>query len=293
MQQLRSDCQVILAAGTMGSPQILLQSGIGPQEDLHGFKHQIQHALPGVGKNLQDHLVYPVVMRTKENLGLPPKFHQTQRDRYRNASENQDAGPLASNLAEACALIGMDLTSCPEIQIHFTPTHYLKYPSHRAPTDYCSLAVTDLHPRSRGQLSLIRSHSGFEIQIDPAYLTEEEDKQRMIDGVESCRQLAAQSELRAIAIEEAIPGSKRVDRNAILRSIQTFAQSIYHPVGTCRMGNDAAAVVDPCLKVHGLNNLRIADASVLPDLPSANTQATTLLVAARCVQLVLGESTNG
>ncbi len=213
-KKLSTECEVILTAGAIGSPQILLQSGIGAAEKLEQLGIKVQHALDGVGENLQDHLVYPIVMKTKQSLGLPPSFRQADRQRYRAASAGGQAGPMGSNLAEAGALLGAQVTSrvdaqssaqlgshaCPEIQIHFTPTHYLKYPSNRAPTDYCSMAVTDLHPRSRGRLTLSRTNLGYAPEIDPAYLNEESDKQRMVDAIEICRQIASQTALRDVVL---------------------------------------------------------------------------------------------
>lgn len=275
--ELRASGEVILCAGTIGSPTILLRSGIGPSTSLRSLGVAVTRDLPGVGENLQDHLIYPVVFRTREFSGLPARFSIADRNRYRPKEDSR--GPLASNIAEAGATFGKNTT--PDFQIHFTPTHYLKYPSRNAPMDCFSLGATDLHPRSRGRIQLESCNPNIAPRIDPAYLQHEEDAPRMLRAVESCREIANQPSLNILVAEELFPGSKRNSHPAILRSIQLYAQSIYHPVGTCRMGVDELSVVDPELRVHGMSNLHVADASVLPDLPSANTQAVTLLVAAR------------
>ncbi len=273
---------VTLSAGTIGSCSILLRSGIGPSNHLQAAGINVNHELMGVGENLQDHLVYPLVFRASSAIGLPSRFSASHRLDFRE----HHRGPLASNIAEAGALFSIHDADAPEYQLHFTPTHYLKYPFTPTTQDHFSVALTHLHPRSRGSLRL-RSCDPIEAPlIDPAYLCDTVDMDHMLTGVEACRELAQQPGLRGRIVDELIPGSKRVERASIERSIRAFAQSIYHPVGTCRMGTDAMAVVSPELQVHGIDNLHIADASVLPDLPSANTNAVTLLVAARAAQLL-------
>jgi len=277
--ELRVSGEVILCAGTIGSPSILLRSGVGPASLLRGLGINVTHDLPGVGENLQDHLMYPLIYRTHASDGLPARFSVADRQRFRHQEPGSAHGPLASNIAEAGATFGQ--CTSPDFQIHFTPTHYLKYPSRNAPMNCFSLAVTDLHPRSRGRLQLVSTDPNDAPRIDPGYLQHAEDGSRLLSGIETCREIANQSSLSTLVADEIMPGRKRSDASAILRSVQMFAQSIYHPVGTCRMGMDSQAVVDSELRVHGFRNLHVADASVLPDLPSANTQAVTLLVAAR------------
>ncbi len=277
--ELNVSGEVILCAGAIGSPSILLRSGIGPSASLRKLGIRVTHDLPGVGENLQDHLVYPLVYRTHTSDGMPARFSVADRKQFRQLGSAASHGPLASNIAEAGATFGQ--LAGPDFQIHFTPTHYLKYPSRAAPMDCFSLAVNDLHPRSRGRLQLLSRDPSVAPSIDAGYLNHAEDAPRLLNAIETCREIANQASLRSLVADELLPGRKRVEASAILRSVQLFAQSIYHPVGTCRMGTDPRAVVDSKLRVHGIANLHVADASVLPDLPSANTQAVTLLVAAR------------
>lgn len=286
--------EVILCAGAIGSPSILLRSGIGPADALRKLGIRVARDLPGVGENLQDHLMYPLVYRTSANDGMPTRFSVANRQSFRLQKSATGYSPLASNIAEAGAMFGPGITSfcgrdakveqsgaSTEYQIHFTPTHYLKYPARNAPMDCFTLAVNDLHPRSRGQLKLVSADPNDAPRIDPSYLQNVEDAPRLLFAIEIGREIANQASLGMIAFDELMPGRKRSDVKSMLRSLQLFAQSIYHPVGTCRMGIDSQAVVDAELRVHGFRNLHVADASVLPDLPSANTQAVTLLVAAR------------
>lgn len=296
--QVKVAGEVICCAGAIGSPCILQRSGIGPAELLAKAGIATQIDLPGVGANLQDHLVFPLIYRTKESCGLPARFTTEMRQQFRKSAagfshelKNQlGPGPLGSNIAEAGAMLSLGGSNMPDVQIHFTPTHYLKYPSSLAPSDHCSLAITDLHPRSRGQLSVRSADPQAAPSIDPAYLSHHEDGPRFVEAISRVREIAACGPLRDVILQEALPGVRRLDSPSILRSVEMFAMSIYHPVGSCRMGAGEMAVVDAALRVQGVSNLRIADASVLPDLPSANTQAVTLLVAWLASAMLLGSA---
>lgn len=251
-------------------------------------------------------MVYPVVFSTHAPDGLPRRSTPADRRLYRASGQ----GVLASNIAEAGALLSLDrhrTASAPELQIHFTPTHYLRYPKLASTDNHLTLAVTDLHPRSRGSLSprLTAASQGngarVDVAIDPHYLEHPDDLEHLLTGIETARAIAGQPSLNGIINAEQLPGSKRQDRSSLQRSIQTLAQSIYHPVGTCRMQVPQgcttsraetaaqASVVDGEFRVHGIGGLRIADASILPDLPSGNSNAVTLLVAARLCQLIEAE----
>lgn len=317
---LNATDEVILCGGAIGSPLLLMASGIGNANDLQALEIDCQHHLSGVGGNLQDHLVFPVIQQTNCDAGLQRRHARRARDQFRRLG----TGDLASNIAEAGALLGSPNDATVEFQIHFTPTHYLKYPRTATQGNHFSLAVTDLHPRSRGRLSVKHATGAGESAsshrnqvglltpcIDPAYLSLEEDVQRMLKAIAWARELAKQPSLRACIEQEVLPGANRQNAKSLTRTIQAFSQSIYHPVGTCRMVTssqadssdatvgalrlreptlDSAAeetVVNSEFRVHGIQGLRVADASVIPDLPSGNTNAVTLLLAARAAELVL------
>ncbi len=284
--QLQTSNRVILCAGTIGSPSILQRSGIGPADQLTRLGIQPHLDLPGVGANLQDHLVFPLVFRTNDYDGLPARFDAAARRQYREWIDAGEYCPLASNIAEAGSVYSIDTAQTPDIQIHFTPTHYLKYPSRNAPINHCSLTVTDLHPRSRGKLLVRDADPNSVPLLDPAYLSDDEDVCRVLKGIDTVRAIASGAALRNLIVEEVLPGKRRIDASALMRSVKMYALSIYHPVGTCRMGVDPQAVVDSTLRVHGLSNLFVADASVLPDLPSGNTQAAALLIGRIASQLL-------
>ncbi len=305
---------IVLCAGVIGTPQLLWQSGVGAAQLLRDLEIDCQVDLPAVGRNLQDHVVFPVVFETQQPSGLSRRSTPADRQQYRSTG----SGLLASNIAEAGAVLPLDQNfsehnvapgATPELQIHFTPTHYLRYPRLASANQYLTLAVTDLHPRSRGTLtprlvSPARGHGPrVDVAIDPHYLEHPDDVERLLVGIEAARAIARQPSLRRIISSEQLPGSRRQDRRSLQRSIQTLAQSIYHPVGSCRMHVShphraphtpvEESVVDEEFRVHGVVGLRIADASVLPDLPSGNSNAVTLLIAARFCQLIAAEGNAG
>jgi choline dehydrogenase-like flavoprotein len=224
----------------------------------------------------------------------------------RTEYRQRGTGELASNIAEGGALFSTEsvgtsvarapqsgLLPAPNFQLHFTATHYLKYPNQETANNFCSLGVTDLHPSSRGQIKLAWNSGSWQPHIDPAYLSDPADSQRLLSALRWTRELAAGSGLREIIRHEVMPGIKRTDDRSLLKWMRSFVQSIYHPVGTCRMacGDNVGpqwSVVGRNFGVHGLDGLRVVDASILPSLPSCNTNAATLGLAVRGAREILG-----
>ncbi len=283
--------EVLLCAGTIGSPQVLMRSGIGDADMLAQAQIPCLCDSKWVGQNLQDHLVFPLVFRTRSPAGLPRRHTRAARNAYRV----HGAGSLASNIAEAGALFVHSESNDrdpPAFQIHFTPTHYLKYPQLESGDMFLSLAVTDLHPQSRGSLRLVRQHDRELLQIDPNYLTVASDVGRFEQAIHWARQLATHGELQQVIDTEVSPSAKCLDAKSVTKSLAAFARSIYHPVGTCRMASaglvgPANSVVDQHFCVHGISGLRVVDASVLPTLPSGNTNAAVLLIATQAARALL------
>lgn len=276
--------RVILCAGTVGSPLVLLKSGIGDRDVLRDTQIDCHFASPGVGKNLRDHLVVPIVYQARTAGGLPRIHGPEERSLFRDRGE----GSMASNIAEATAFKSLSTDRTADYQIHFTPTHYWKYPRRDDGRSFLSLNITDLHPRSRGSIRLARETSGaFQAVIDPRYLSHREDLLRFSSALSWAQSIAEQPALAEIIDKPyTIRSESSEEHEAVFRK---FSQSIYHPVGTCAMestldGYDA--VVDSHFRFKGLENLWIADASVLPDLPSCNPNRTILLLADRLAQLL-------
>ncbi len=299
--KLMADESIILSAGTLGSPQLLMHSGIGPAQMLEEVGLPVVVNAPHVGEHLQDHLVMPIILQTKSQDGLPARFSPDMRQLYRQ----HGSGPMASNIAEVGAMISskkptkspQNETTQDSVQWHMTRTHYLRYPWLSGTDDCLSIGVTPLHPQSRGRLKLLRkatsdaatNNDRFALEIDAGYLTEEGDVQAMLDAVEQAIEIASNSQLRTTIDSLVLPSPKRLDRASLQRSIQMFSQSIYHPTSTCRAGDDDQSVVDEHFRVRGIDALRIADASVLPDLPGANTCAAAMLVAEMAARSLLGK----
>lgn len=290
---LLAEDAVHLSAGTIGSATLLLRSGIGPARHLRAAGIDCLVDAAEVGQNLQDHLVWPIVVRMRSTAGLPYRFDRAARAEYRGWG----TGPLSSNLAEVGAMFGQWVPTnavgnqppiAPRFQLHVTPTHYLKYPRLRADTDCMSLGLTPLHPDSRGSICLDEHQPQGSPLISPGYLSAAGDVDQFEDAWEIIQEILSQPPLADITAERLIPAPHRSESKGYRRSVSALAQSIYHPVGSCRAGHDAQSVVDDHLRVRGIQGLRVADASVLPDLPSGNTCAAALLVADFAAKLLCG-----
>lgn len=265
---------IILAAGSIASPMILQRSGIGPAIDLEKLGIRVIQNLPAVGHNLQDHLLLPIIFGS--NLGsLPrlPTLSETQQFRWHGT------GPLSSNIAEAGWFASFDSQEIPQLQIHFTPTHYLEYPVRDQPTTAFTLGLTLLQPKSRGRISL---HSACPLEpprIDPNYLSADEDLHTLCDGVERCRELTSHSPLSGLKTSELLPGTRKSKGFGLERSIQAWCQTVFHPIGTCSIGDENLGVVDSNFKVHGVEGLYVVDASVFDRIPACNPAAQIMALA--------------
>jgi len=275
--QVRAVREVILASGAIGSPQTLLLSGIGPAGHLEGLGVAAIADLPGVGENLQDHLAVvipyfckcPVSLTSVETLPNLIKFM---------IGGN---GPLTSNIAEAGAFVKSrpDLAEC-DLQFHFGPVHYVDHGFAKPGGHGLSLGPTLLTPKSRGRITL-RSRDPFEAPaIDPAYLSDSSDLAPLAHGVTLARRIA---EAKALEPFRGAPVFEQDDPEVYIRS---RSETIYHPVGTCKMGQDPMSVVNARLEVHGVAGLRVVDASIMPIIVGGNTQAATMIIAEKAARMI-------
>lgn len=286
---LRVDAQgaVVVCAGAIASPQLLMLSGIGPADHLTqlGIKPTIDNPL--VGRNLTDHLAFPVIYALPDNARFPSAWSVSDLARWNYLR----SGPTASNLAEVggffdLATLGPDAHRA--IQFHVTPTHYLLHPRPHAPAAM-SIAVTQCKPASRGHVTLGSSRPEDAPVIDPRYASDANgaDIATIVQGVKLARQIASEPPLSHRVGPELLPGPRRVSDDQIARSIARYAMTLYHPVGTCAMSTDPSqGVVDPQFKVHHSEHLYVVDASVFPSIPKANPAATTMMVAHRAASLL-------
>lgn len=270
--------QVVLAAGAVHSPVLLLRSGIGPATQLASHGIPVALDLPGVGANLQDHLATgigvecarPVSLASAEGTGNLLRWLFWR------------GGPLTSTIAEAAGFIRSSAAELiPDLELVFAPSWFLDHGFANPPGHGMTLATVLLRPESRGRISLRGTALDAPPRIEARYLTAGGDLARMVRGLAWCREVLAQPALAPWRGAERLPGEAVRDAHGLAQHIRRTAQTLYHPVGTCRMGTDAEAVVDARLRVHGVASLTIADASVIPRITSGHTNAPTVMIAER------------
>lgn len=279
--------EIILAAGAINSPQLLMLSGIGPADHLreHGLTPLLD--LPSVGAGLQDHLDICTLVNSTQNITYDHLNELATGWRYLRHHD----GPGSSNVAEAGGFARSRLATdarC-DIQFHFVPALLDDHGRHRLPGIGYTLHACYLHPRSRGQLRLRCADPAASIAIHAGYLSDPEghDLARMIEAAKMSRQILAQPAFTPYRGNGVFPESEPRDDAEWESFIRRKAETIYHPVGTCRMGLDERAVVDSELRVRGMSGLRVVDASVMPALPTGNTNAPTIMIAERAAALML------
>ena len=288
--KIKAAKEIVLSGGAFNSPQLLLLSGIGPEDELKKHQIPVTHALEGVGKNLQDHL--DIILRQKNcqntGYGLSFDFALTAlKAPFRYLISR--SGFLASNAAEAGAFVKTDgnLKSA-DLQLHFTPTYLKRHGRSKPPLGHVySLHLCNLHPKSRGRVTLHSREAGEAPKILYNYLHHPDDMNTMIKAVKFGRKILQTDAFKPYRKEELAPGNAVQSDRDIEAFIREEAESIYHPVGTCKMGNDSLAVVDDQLRVHGLEALRVVDASIMPTLIGGNTNATTMVIAEKAADLIL------
>jgi choline dehydrogenase len=278
IQSVATAREIVLCAGAVGSPHLLLLSGVGPAVELERHGVPVIAGLETVGANLQDHLAAPIAYFSLEPISLSGAGTFSNEWKYRLSG----TGPLASNGAEVGAIVQSKagLAAC-DLEIVFAAGHYVDH-GFAAPGGHgFSLVPALLTPKSRGTVRLASANSEDPPLIDPAYLSDESDMERLAEGVEFARKLVDQA---ALAKYRGAPVQGHVDEPE--KHIREWGQTLYHPAGSCRMGNDANAVVDASLRVQGVTGLRVADASIMPQIPRAQINATTVLIAEKAAQLL-------
>lgn len=280
---------VLMAAGTYNTPKIMMLSGIGPAAQLRQHGISVQVDLPGVGENLQDHHEVPVVAATTGHFGY---FGEDRGLRaLRNGLQYKlfRTGPVCSNGVEACAYVDPGGGERPTIKMYCVPSVYLDADvKNVTPQDGVTLNACLLRPKSRGTVRL-RSASVLDKPIvDNNYLAEPDDLRMEIAGLRYAREVLKQEPLSNRVSHEMLPGRDVTDDAGLAEHCRRTVKTNWHPVGTCRMGQetDAMAVVDSQLRVRGVDGLRVIDASVMPFIPSGNTNAPTMAVASRAVEFL-------
>ena len=288
---LNAGGEVILSAGAINSPQILLRSGIGPAADLARLGIAPVIDAPEVGANLADHLDIGILARTigHDAIGvaprLVPRLARALRDYLRRRG-----GMLTSNVAEAGGFIKSDPSQPrPNLQLHFLPA-LLRDHGRKTTFGYgLMLHICDLLPKSRGRVTLASRAPDAAPQIHANYLSHPGDLQTLLAGLKLGRQILAAPALAAHISREIAPGAGVQDDAALIGHIRAQAETIYHPAGTARMGRDGRAVVDPAGRVNGAQGLRVIDAAIMPNLVAGNTNAPTLMLAENIARMILAQ----
>lgn len=288
LQRFEAGREVILSGGAINSPQLLLLSGIGPPEQLRHHSIAVRLDLPGVGANLQDHLDICTLERCRQPItydalndlwvGLQYYFGRT--------------GPGTSNVAEAggFACSRHARGGRPDLQFHFVPALLDDHGRNTLPGHGYTMHACALRPESRGRIELASADPLAPPRIMPNYLSDPADLPILLEGIRIAREIFAAAPLARHSAGELQPGPEARDETALTAFVRRKAETIYHPIGTCKMGSDPMAVVDARLKVHGIDGLRVIDASIMPRLISGNTNAPTIAIAEKGADLLLADA---
>ena len=288
-QILRAEREVIVSSGAIGSPKLLMQSGIGPADHLKSVGVTPLHDLPGVGSNMQDHLDLFVIAEctgdhTYDNYA---KFHRTLWAGLQYVLLKK--GPVASSLFETGGFWYADPTaSHPDIQFHLGLGSGIEAGVEKLNNPGVTLNSAFLRPRSRGTVRLGSADPAAMPLIDPNYWADPYDREMSIKGLRLAREIMRQNALKPYVLREVLPGPSLASDDELADYACRAAKTDHHPVGTCRMGHDAMAVVTPELKVRGIEGLRVCDASIMPRVPSSNTNAPTIMVGEKGGDIILG-----
>jgi choline dehydrogenase len=284
--------ETIICGGTIASPQLLMLSGIGAAEELSANGIPVHANLPGVGKNLQDHFVINLGYEVRGGMSMNAMLSGWRK--YAQAARYvvTRGGPLAMGASHAQAFVrSQPWSRRPDMQISFRPWSFTfeRAALRVHPFPGVQFAALHLYPKSRGSIALRGPDPRGAPAIMPNYLSHEADVRATIAALKFVRMLAAKSPLREFIVRENVPGT-RVQLDTELRAfLRSSGQSMYHPVGTCKMGLGRDAVVDPRLCVRGVRRLRVVDASVMPSLIGGNTNGPTMMIAEKAADMILAD----
>jgi choline dehydrogenase len=271
--------EIVLAAGAIGSPQLLQLSGVGPSDELSRLGVPVVHKAEGVGANLQDHPVVGVLYESKLPISL------TKGESLAGVVEYfaRHTGSLSSNVAEAGAFIRSEPSlPAPDIQFHFGPVYHVDHGFVRPPGHGFTLGPTLVAPTSRGRLMIRSSDPAAPPHIYGNFLTHAAELKALIYGLKLARDIARAHAFDPYRGPEFMPGEATKTDAQMEAYVRAKVELLYHPCATCKMGEDDGAVVDSELRVRGVTGLRVADASVMPVVPRGNTNAPTIMIAERC-----------
>ncbi len=282
---LRAEGEVVLCAGAVASPALLWRSGVGPADELRALGLAVVADAPGVGADLQDHIASGMVVGTAGG-----SLHGADRDpRVLAEWAVRRRGPATSNLGEAVAFLRTgEEEPAPDVELLAIPAPMLDHGRTRFPRHGLTVAAIVLVPESRGRVTLAAADPRRPPRVDPGTFTDPggADLRRMVTGLRTVEALLGTRALSRHVEQRLVPAAVTVDEDALRGHARATGQTLYHPVGTCRMGSDDRAVVDTALRVRGVDGLRVADASVMPRIVRGHTNAATMAIGVRAAELV-------
>ncbi|MGB1925078.1 MAG: GMC family oxidoreductase, partial [Rubripirellula sp.] len=276
MQSTQGACQlsckdgVILAAGSIGTPAILMRSGVGPKAILTDLGIPVRNDQQAIGQQVGDHLIMPVIFRQKDSKN---RFSLDVNPRELARWQTLGTGPASSNLAECGGLFMND-----RFQLHVTPTHYLSFPK-LDDAAWISIGVNVTQPKSRGELRITSANPDVPPEIHPNYLSHSDDLEETVRGIQFVRGLIQDDALSEIIDCESLPGEKRQSELALQRTIPRYAQTLYHPLGSCPVGTAKSATIDPQFRLRHSDGLWVVDGSIFPGITVGNPNATIMSLA--------------
>jgi choline dehydrogenase-like flavoprotein len=284
---IRANREVLVTSGAIGSPRLLLLSGIGPADHLTSIGVAVTHDLPGVGQNLQDHLDLCALGECSGRFSYDgiDKFPKSFIAALQYALFK--TGPVTSSLFESGLFwYGSDTSPLPDIQMHFGQGSGIEKGIVTIDQGGVTLNSAYVRPRSRGTVSLASADPKDAPLIDPNYWSDPHDREMSLNALEISREILSQPALSTYLSREALPGPKVKSRDELFEYACGMAKTQHHPVGTCRMGQGADAVVDTQLRAHGLKGLRVCDSSIMPTINSSNTNAPTIMIGEKASDMI-------
>ena len=291
---IKANKEIILSAGAIGSPHILQVSGIGEVDKLKKQGIKIVHELRGVGKNLQDHLMFRPIYKVKNIKSLNKKINSIFGKLLIGAEYVfKRSGPMTMGASQMCLFAKSDPSrETPNLQCHVQPMSMDALGSTKLHDfDAITPTVANVRPTSRGEINVVNNDSRIYPKIKMNYLSTEDDRYVAAMGLKLVRKIMLETEtFKKYKVEEFRPGINIEDNEELVKTASEFSQTIFHPVGTCKMGNDENAVVNDRLSVHGLKNLRVVDASIMPNITSGNTNAPTIMIAEKASDMIIEDN---
>jgi choline dehydrogenase len=283
--------EIVLSSGAIGSPQLLQVSGVGSSNKLKELGIEMVHELKGVGENLQDHLMFRPIYKIQNIKSLNKKINSL----FGNLLIGLEyvfnrSGPMTMGASQMCMFAKSDPSlELPDLQWHVQPMSMDTLGATKNHEFHgFTPTVSQIRPTSRGHISVTDKDSRTYAKIKMNYLSTDEDRRIAAAGLKLTRKIVLESEtFKKFSPEEYRPGTHLTEDEDILKAAADYAQTIFHPVGTCKMGQDDMAVVDDQLKVHGIKNLRVIDASIMPNITSGNTNAPTIMIAEKGADMIL------